>query len=143
MVYAPVGVKCPDCARQRGRAVAGPKPIYYLRAAGAGLASGTIGGVILADVGGMVRFGGLLLVMFLGWAIGEAVSWGARRNRGRAFQWIAGSSAAWAFFIAGYLTGVPVVSLAGWQGIYFGGINVIRLLFAGAGIYMATTRLKD
>lgn len=123
--------------------MAGPKPVYYIRSVGVGLATGTLGGIILADVGRMVRFGGLLLVMFLGWAIGEAISWGAGRNRGRAFQWIAGSSAAWAFFIAGYLTGVPVVTLAGWHGIYFGGVNVIRLLFAGVGIYMATMRLKD
>src|SRR3972149_9154964 len=61
MVYTPVGIKCPECARLRGRAVAGPKPIYYVRAAGAGLASALIGGVLLGGGGRGIRFGGLFL----------------------------------------------------------------------------------
>ena len=143
MVYTPVGIKCPDCARQRGRAVAGPRPIYYLRAAGAGLISGPIGGVLLGLVVRMVPFGGLLLVLFLGMAFGEIISRAARRNTGLGLQVIAGGTAALAFLTAGYFTGTPVLDISGWHGIVFVGINPVRWLLALVAIYLATIRLKD
>lgn len=127
MVYTPVGVKCPDCARQRGRAVAGAKPIYYVRAAAAGLGAGVVGGLLLGELVRLVPFGGLLLVIFLGMGIGEVVSQAGRRNTGPPFQAIAAVSATVAFFLAGY----------------FVVISPIRLLFALIGIYMAAIRLKD
>ena len=143
MVYTPVGIKCPECARLRGRAVAGPKPIYYVRAAGAGLASALIGGILLGEVARVIRFGGLFLVIFFGLAVGEAVSRAAKRNTGTAFQAIAGVSAGLAFLIAGYVTGRPVLTTAGWHGVVFIGLNPIGWLIAALGVYLATARLKD
>jgi hypothetical protein len=126
MVYTPVGIKCPDCARHRGRTVAGPRPIYYVRAAGAGLGAALVGGFLLGELAAVLRFGGLLLVIFFGLGVGELVSRAAGRNTGPAFQAISGIAAALAFFLAGYFTGRPVL-----------------ILFALVGIYMATMRLKD
>ncbi|MDP1808427.1 MAG: hypothetical protein Q8L35_02695 [Actinomycetota bacterium] len=143
MVYTPVGVKCPDCARQIGRAVAGPRPIYYVRAAGAGLVAGPIGGVLLGVVGRMIPFGGLLLALGLGMAMGEVISRAARRNTGPGLQAIAGGAAALAFLTAGYITGVPVADIHGFNGIVFGSVNPIQLLLALVGIYLAAIRLKD
>lgn len=142
MVYTPVGVKCRDCVRQIGRAVAGPRPIYYVRAAAAGLVVGPIGGVLLGVVGRMVRFGGLILVLGLGMVIGEVISRAARRNTGPGLQAIAGGSAALAFLTAGYFTGVPVVGVNGFNGLVFGSINPIQLLLALVGIYLAAIRLS-
>jgi hypothetical protein len=126
MVYTPVGGKCPDCVRHHGRTVAGPRPIYYVRAAGAGLGAALIGGVLLGQLAAALRFGGLLLVIFFGLAIGEIVSRAAGRNTGPAFQAISGISAALAFLMAGYFTGRPVL-----------------IVFALVGIYLASMRLKD
>jgi len=143
MVYTPVGIKCRDCARQTGRAVAGPKPIYYVRAAGAALAAGPIGGVLLGLVGRMVPFGGILLVFFLGMAMGEVISRAAGRNTGPGMQAIAAGGAALAFLTAGYFTGVPVVDIHGFNGIVFGGVSPIHWLLALVGIYLAAIRLKE
>ncbi len=143
MVYTPVGVKCAECARQRGRSVGGPRPIYYARAAVAGLSSAVIGGVLLFETVRLFRFGGFIFVMGLGLVIGEVVSRGAGRNTSVGLQVIAASSAALAFLIAGYFTGYPVLTAGGWNGLVFGQVNAFRLLLGLLGTYMATLRLKD
>jgi len=142
MVYSPVGIKCRDCARHIGRTVAGPRPIYYVRAAGAGLVAGPIGGILHGVVGRMIRFGGLILVLGLGMGIGELISRAARRNTGPGLQAIAGGAAALAFLTAGYFTGVPVVDVHGFNGLVFGSINPITWLLALVGIYLAAIRLS-
>lgn len=142
MVYTPVGNKCPECARQRGRAVAGLKPIYYVRAVAAGLGAGLVAGILLVEVVRAIRFGSLLFLIIVAMAIGEAVSRAARRNTGPALQIIAGSSAALAFLIGGYLTGVPILSLSGWHGLVLV-ISPVRFIFALLGIYLAAAKLKD
>ncbi len=143
MVYAPVGIKCADCARQRGRAIAGPRPIYYVRAAGAGLIAAVIGGILLFEVGNLIPFGSFIFVMGLGLVIGEVVSRGAGRNTSLGLQIIAGTSAALAFLIAGNFTGYPILTANGWNGLFFGRLDAFRLLLGLLGTYMATLRLKD
>lgn len=141
MIYTPVGTKCPDCARQRGRAVGGPKPIFYARAVGAGLAAGLLGGILLGIVGRMIPFGGFFLALFLGIGVGEIISRAARRNTGPGLQAIAGGSAALAFLIAGYFTGIPIIGINGFNGLIYGSVNPLRWLLALVGIYLATSRL--
>ncbi len=143
MVFTPVGAKCPSCARHRGRTAGGAKPIYYIRAGGAGLGAAVIGGLLLGQILRFVGFGAILLTFFAAIGISEVISTAARRQTGPKFQIIAGASAALAFLLAGYFTGAPILTVQGFHGFFFAGINPIRFLSALFGIYIATLRLKD
>lgn len=127
MVYAPVGIKCKQCATLPKSARLGIKPRYILQAIGAGLGAAIIGGVLLGEITKMIHFGSLLLSIALGYGIGEAVSWGARRNRGLTLQIVAGLCALMAFGI----------------GNLYSGFNPIRSLFDLIGVGVAVYRLKD
>lgn len=138
MVFTSVGVKCPECARPVGRMTAGPRPLYYFRAAAAGVGAALLGGIAIIIVRMTIPFGGFLLAIFLGYGIGEAVSWGARRNTGAGFQIIAAVSTLIAFTLGGYTLGPAVI---------FGKIslspNPIGLLSAAIGIIVAVIRLRE
>ncbi len=123
--------------------MAGPRPIYYARAAAAGLIAGPVAGILLRQAVRAVPFGGLLLTLFMGLALGEIVSRAARRNTSLGLQVIAGLTAALAFLTAGYITGAPVFDIDGWHGFQVVEVNPIRWLLALVGIYLATIRLKD
>lgn len=97
MVYAAVGIKCPECSAQKDTIKA--KPLQYLLAAGAGLGSAVVGGLILENI----PYGDFLISLIVGFGIGEAVSRGAGRNGGLIFQIIGGVAAIIAFVIAGYI----------------------------------------
>jgi hypothetical protein len=142
MVQTPVGAKCPDCARHRGRTARYAKPIYYIRAIAAGLGAGTAVGFVLGAIRGGVGFGTIILSLLAAFGIGEIISRAARRNTGREFQIIAAVSAAWMFFLAGYFTGAPVLGLNG-IGIYIVRINPVSWFMAIAGIYLAAMKLAD
>ena len=137
MVFTPVGVKCPECARPVGRMAAGPPPIYYFRAAAAGLGAALVGGLALALLKAIIPFGGFLLALFFGYGIGEAVSWGARRNVGLGFQIIAVVSAVVGFIVGGYLLG-PVIA-----GRIVFPPGLIDLFVALIGIGVAVARLRE
>jgi hypothetical protein len=127
MVYTPVGIKCKQCARLPKSARVGIKPQYFLQAIGAGLGAAIIGGILLGEIINMINFGSLLLTIALGYGIGEAVSWGARRNRGLTLQVVAGLCALLAFGI----------------GNLYAGFDPIGSLFDLIGIGVAVYRLKD
>jgi hypothetical protein len=76
MVTTAVGQKCPNCARQSGRAKGNPDTVLLARAFGAGLAVAAAGGLVLL----LVSFGGLLLAAGLGFLVGATVRWAARRR---------------------------------------------------------------
>ncbi len=137
MVYTSVGVKCRECAKPVGRTAAGAKPIYYIRGAAAGLGAAIVGGIGIQLLRRLIPFGGFILAIILGYAIGEAISWGARRNSGLGFQIIAGISALIAFTLGGYIIG---------RSMYTGNItfllNPISLLIAALGIFTAVARMR-
>lgn len=137
MIFSSVGIKCKECARPVGRMVAGPKPIYYLRGALAGLGTAIAGGIALMILRAIIPFGGFIFAMILGYALGESISWAARRNTGLGLQIIAGISAVLAFTIGGYLFG-PVL-----LGRFFLSLNPFGLLMSGIGIFIAVARLKE
>lgn len=129
MVQTPVGMKCPECARHRGRIVGHAKPIYFVRAAAAGTGAAIVGGIVMGILRSIVPFGMIILAFLAGIGMGEVVSRAARRQTGLYFQIIAGVTAALMFFFAGYfdlLRPNPI----GW---------VIGLL----GTYLAIAKLSD
>jgi hypothetical protein len=76
MVTTAVGQKCPNCARQSGRAKGNPEPQLLARAFGAGLVVAAAGGILLLAV----PFAGLLLAAVHGFVVGAVVRWAARRR---------------------------------------------------------------
>ena len=89
MRTAPVGQKCPSCARLPRAARARGKPAHYVKAIAAGAAVAVVGGLLLNQLLGAVRFGGILLPALLGFGVGRAVGWGAQRQSQQPFPALA------------------------------------------------------
>lgn len=138
MVQTPVGAKCPDCAKHRGRTAGYVKPIYYLRAAGAGFGIGSIAGIILQFIPFFTIILGIVTAMFLAEMISRAV----RRNSGPWIQVIGALSAAWMFFLADFFPYAPVLTASGVH-IFSGRIEPIGLLIGLAGVVLVFLRLGD
>lgn len=144
MVYSPVGIKCPNCARQIGRAAHGwPKPVYLLRAFSYGFLAALATGFLLGQTVSVVRFGGLLLASVAAVIIGEAVSYGASRQAGPVFQVIGALAAFIAYFVAGYVTGQPLLTATGlnWPPVW--SPNLVRFIFAFIGVWLVVNRLGE
>jgi hypothetical protein len=99
MVTSSVGQKCPDCAKQTGRARGQPSAAVLARSFGAAAAVGLAGALLLVTAGG--RFGLLLSVLY-GFLVGLA----ARKAVGGRVHSLLGVSAA-----AGLVAGLEAVVL--------------------------------
>lgn len=88
MVSAPVGFKCPDCAKQARHARGLGKPEQYVRGVGFGLGAAVAGAAILSVVFG---FGFLSWIAsgVVGYYVAEAVRRGADGNRADPFRYLA------------------------------------------------------
>lgn len=88
MVSAPVGFKCPDCARQTRAARALGRPDQYVRATAFGVGAAGLAAVVLSQV---FRFGLLSWIAagVAGWLVAEAVRRGARGSRAEPFRRLA------------------------------------------------------
>ena len=113
MVYTPVGIKCPECARMPRSAVVRLKPDRAVRAIGAAFAAGLLMGfgiVVLQDLG---LFFALILGWLIGVAMGELVQWASGRWRGRETGWIAIGGCIWTYVVPyGLFYGVDVGDVA-------------------------------
>lgn len=87
-VDAPVGQKCPSCAKQQRAAVARGKPRQYRKAVAAGAAAAVLGGLVLPLVLA-IPFAGLIATGFLGFGVAHAVLQGAEGNRADPFRNVA------------------------------------------------------
>ena len=83
MVMTPVGARCRDCARLRRLPMFEVRPVDYLRGLAGGLAAASIGAIVLAVVPGLGFFA-FMLMLGLGYLVGEATSRAANRKRGTA-----------------------------------------------------------
>jgi hypothetical protein len=113
MVYTPVGIKCPECARQPRSALVRLRPDRAARtiaaAFGAGLAMG-LGIVLLQGVG---LFFALILGWLIGIAMGELVQRASGRWRGRETALIAVGGCIWTYVVPyGLFYGVDVGDIA-------------------------------
>src|SRR6266496_1649540 len=99
MVSTPVGQKCPECARQSGRARGTPTTALLARVFGAALATAAVGAVVLV----LVHFLGTYLI---GAAYGYVVGSVARRAAGGRAQKALGVAT-----VAGLVTALVAVPL--------------------------------
>ena len=133
MVSTPVGFRCRDCAQMRRSPVYDVSAALLARALGVSLGIGAAAGVLLALLGFAVTsyLAGILLAG-LGLALGESVSWAANRKRGRTLQYVAAAG------VAAALAAMVVAN--GFRfGVY---LDVFHIIGAGAGIYLAASRLR-
>lgn len=98
MVYTAVGAKCPDCARMPKSARVTLKPKRLLLAVAAGSGAAAVGGFLFGIAVSMIGFFSIIFAFGLGYAVGEAVSWGSGRYH-----------AAWLATLAGVLAGLGVL----------------------------------
>jgi hypothetical protein len=99
MVSTPVGQKCPNCAKQSGRARGRPTTGLLLRALAAAAGAGAAGAVVVMLIGGR---GGLLLAALYGFLVGAAAKRAAHGRR----ETLLGIAAA-----AGLVLGLAVVAI--------------------------------
>ena len=83
MVYTPVGIKCPECARQPRSAIVRLRPDRAARAIAAAFGGGLAMGFGIVLLQGIGLFFALILGWLIGIAMGELVLWASGRYRGR------------------------------------------------------------
>ncbi|MCI0440509.1 MAG: B-box zinc finger protein [Chloroflexi bacterium] len=101
LVHTPVGVRCPNCARQTRVPTYDVTRSYMARAIVAGFGIAIAGGFALVFLARNVTLPYLDSILFiaLGYAVGEGISRATNRKRGRSLQFIAGLSMLAAYLI--------------------------------------------
>jgi hypothetical protein len=97
MVYSPVGIKCPECARQPRSALVRLRPNRAARAIGAAAVVGSLMGLGIVLLQGFGVFFALILGYLIGIGMGEVVSNASGRYRAPATGWIAVGGCIWAY----------------------------------------------
>jgi hypothetical protein len=99
MVYTPVGIKCPDCARQPRSAIVRMRPDRAARAILAALGVGAAMGVGIVILQGVGLFFALILGWLIGIGMGEVVLAASGRYRAPATGLIAIGGCIWAYAV--------------------------------------------
>ena len=113
MIMTPVGARCRRCARLKKLPMFEVRPLDYLRGLAGGGGVGAVGAIVLAVIPGLGLFG-FILMLLLGYAVGEATTRAANRKRG---------------------TGLAVVAaLAVPGGVVLGRALLVLLMTGGSGV---------
>jgi len=97
MVYTPVGIKCPECAKQPRSALVRLRPQRAARAVAAAFGGGLALGLGIVLLQGVGLFFALILGWLIGIAMGELVLWASGRYRAPTTGWIAVGGCVWAY----------------------------------------------
>jgi hypothetical protein len=97
MVYSPVGIKCPDCARQPRSAIVRLKPQRAARTIAVALGLGSAMGIGIVFLQAVGLFFALILGWLIGIGMGEAVLAASGRYRSPTTGWIAVGGCVWAY----------------------------------------------
>ena len=132
MVYTPVGIKCPECARMPRSALVRLKPDRAARAIAAAFFGGLAMGLGILILQGFGLFFALILGWLIGIGMGELVLWASGRFRGPATGYIAIGGVLWAYLfpyslyygadvgdVATSLSRAPFVVLGAGIAVYF------------------------
>ena len=99
MVYTPVGIKCPDCARLPRSAIVRLRPDRAARAIATALGVGTLMGIGIVLLQGVGLFFALILGWLIGIGMGEAVLAASGRYRGPTTGGVAVGGCIWAYSV--------------------------------------------
>ena len=129
MVHAPVGIRCPDCARVRPVPTYDVSGAFMARAIGAGTLLAIAGGAIVSVIiffAPIPQFLWWALIAGLGYVVGEGISIAANRKRGRKLKFIAAGAMFVAVTVIAFATGVTS--------------NLFGLLASGFAFYVAVNK---
>ncbi len=126
MVHGPVGVRCPDCGKPPKLPQFEVSTPLVLRAIGASLGLGIVGGIVFLFLYGFGLFFYLIASAGFGYVVSEATSYAANRKRGPVLAVIAA--------IGAVLGHVPVIALTGLLHLILG---------AAIAAFIAYIRLKQ
>ena len=133
LVHTPVGARCRDCSGIRRLPTFDVTGVSLIRAVLASLVIGIGGGIIVGFLAGPllfpVPFLDFLVIVGLGYLIGEGTSVAANRKRGRSLQYVAA---------AGMLLAYAIIIVGSPPG-YF---NLFTLFYGAIALYIATTRVR-
>ncbi len=140
MVMTPVGARCRDCAGLRRLPTYQVTPIFYLRAAGAGLGGAVAVGYawfLILQIA-FTNFLGIFIAAGAGYGIAWIISIAVNRKRGAGLAVIGAAS-----FLLSYLVQLLLGYGPGILPVLFGHLfSIFRVLALAAGIFVAVTRLK-
>ena len=134
MIDTPVGLRCRRCARLKRLPTYQLDGQYLSRAVSVGMVSAILTGVaviLLRNFFPLISFMGLVVLGFVGYFIGELISRGVRRRRGKILKIIAAASVFLSFIIISF------------GSLYlFGIVDISLYMFLGLGfaVYMAISR---
>lgn len=126
MVSAPVGFKCPDCARQARHARGLGRPEQYAKGAGSGVGAAAVAAFVLSFVYGL-GFLSWIASGVAGYLVAEAVRRGASGNRADPFRYLA--------------IGLAVLAVAGGWTLWAGGDVTAAVRVVGRSPLTAVTYL--
>ena len=136
MVQSVIGARCPDCAQTKKLPTFEVTPIYYVRAYAAGIGIALLTGLVWALV--RIMLGGYLsgiLVIGVGYLVGEVISRVVNRKRGSGLAWIAGTSVVLAFTVSGFIWAGPT-------GLHLLTRDIFGLIFLVVAVFIAVDRVR-
>ncbi len=154
VIQTPVGGRCRQCADLKRPPMFQVGKGRFLKASAAGTVVALVGGYLLALLGqGGALFGfGSLLVVLLGYLVGEAVSYGAGRRISRELVWLAGGltvlgvvAGRMALVLTRLPAGLPLgIRLEAAADFGVMGLlgNLMGLLFMVLAVVVATSRIR-
>lgn len=128
-VEAPIGLRCPDCARPDGRGGLRRRPDQIRRAAGVAVLGAALGGALIGGVRLLLPLGGLIVAYVVGLQIGQRVRAAANGNTVDVVRGLAITGAAASALVA------EVVIAVGGSGAV--GLRLATLLAAGVAVFGA------
>lgn len=136
MVMTLVGARCPACAKLKRPPTYQLSAVWYLRAAGGGLASAVGVGLVWSMVIRSIPFAGffgIIIAAAAGYLIGEATSRSVNRKRGLPLA-ITGSLA---FILSYFISVAPFAPL-----LVILRLDLFDLVALGLGVFLAQNQLR-
>lgn len=128
-VEAPIGMRCPDCARPDRSAGLRRRPDQIARAVGVAVLGALVGGALIGGVRLLLPIGGLIVAYIVGLQIGQRVRAAASGNTVDVVRGVALTGAAASAVVA------EVVIAIGGSGVV--GFRLATLLAAGVAVFGA------
>ncbi len=151
VIQTPVGGRCAECAQVRKAPMFVVSPRLYARASVYGLVVALVAGLVWAHTGSLFGLSSLLLLL-VGYAVGEAVSRGANGRISRGLAVMAGAFTVLSAVVGRAVTVVPRLPAAmpldarlgfalqyGFDGLL---TNLFGLLFLLLAVVIATSRVR-
>lgn len=133
-VEAPIGMRCPDCARPAGGGGLRRRPDQVARAAGVAALGAVVGGALIGLVRLVLPIGGLIVAYVVGLQLGRQVRSAARGNTVDVVRALAVTGA-----VASALVAEVVIAVVGGGAV---GVSLGTLLRAGVAAFGAWSALR-